>query len=49
MNTLKTMGSLIGAIDPNENFQFDPNFDEFGDYVNRSPSILHLQFHQFTN
>ena len=28
------------AIDPNENFQFDPNFDEFGDYVNRSLSIL---------
>ena len=22
------------AIGPNENFQFDPNFDEFGDYVN---------------
>ena len=20
--------------DPNERFQFDPNFDEFGDYVN---------------
>ena len=27
------------AIDPNERFQFDPNFDEFGDYVNRSLSI----------
>ena len=40
------------AIDPNENFQFDPNFDEFGDYVNRSFSILdilmtHLKSHQF--
>ena len=28
------------AIDPSENFQFDPNFDEFGDYVNRSLSFL---------
>ena len=28
------------AIDPNERFQFDPNFDEFGDYVNGSLSIL---------
>ena len=28
------------ANDPNERFQFDPNFDEFGDYVNRSLSIL---------
>ena len=38
------------AIDPNKNFQFDPNFDEFGDYVNRSLSILemkHPKFHQF--
>ena len=30
------------AIDPNENFQFDPNFDEFRDYVNRSLSILDI-------
>ena len=30
------------AIDPNENFQFDPNFDEFGDYVNISLSILDI-------
>ena len=30
------------AIDPNENFQFDHNFDEFGDYVNRSLSILDI-------
>ena len=30
------------AIDPNEMFQFDPNFDEFGDYVNRSLSILDI-------
>ena len=30
------------AIDPNENFQFDPNFDEFGDYLNRSLSILDI-------
>ena len=30
------------AIDPTENFQFDPNFDEFGDYVNRSLSILDI-------
>ena len=28
------------AIDPNKNFQFHPNLDEFGDYVNRSLSIL---------
>ena len=28
------------AIDPNANFQFDPNRDEFGDYVNRSFPIL---------
>ena len=28
------------AIDPNENFQFDPNFGEFGNYVNRSLSIF---------
>ena len=30
------------AIDPNENFQFDSNFDEFGDYVNRSLSTLDI-------
>ena len=30
------------AIDPNENFQFDTNFDEFGDNVNRSLSILDI-------
>ena len=30
------------AIDPNEMSQFDPNFDEFGDYVNRSLSILDI-------
>ena len=30
------------SIDPNENFQFDPNFDEFGDYVSRSLSILDI-------
>ena len=28
------------AIDPNERFEFDRNYDEFGDYVNRSLSIL---------
>ena len=28
------------AIDATKNFQFDPNFDEFGDYVNRSLSII---------
>ena len=27
------------ANDPNERFQFDPNFDEFGDYVYRSPIL----------
>ena len=35
-------GEPAWAIDPNENFQFDPNFDEFGDYVNRSLSILDI-------
>ena len=30
------------ANDLNEKFQFDPNFDEFGDYVNRSLSILDI-------
>ena len=30
------------VIDPNETFQFNPNFDEFGDYVNRSLSILDI-------
>ena len=39
------------AIDPNERFQFHPNFDEFADYVNRSLSILNIlddtpKFHQ---
>ena len=47
-------GESDWAIDPNENFQFDPNFNEFGDYVNRLLSILDIlddtpQFHQFTN
>ena len=44
MNILKTMGNgePDWAIDPNENFQFDPNFDGFGDYVNRSLSILDI-------
>ena len=28
------------TIDPTKNFQFDPNFDEFGDYVNISLSVL---------
>ena len=27
-------------FDPTEWFQFDPNFDEFGHYANRSLSIL---------
>ena len=31
------------AINPNDRFQFDPNFDEFGDYVNRSLPILDKQ------
>ena len=30
------------AIDLNERFQFDPNFEEFGDYVNGSLSILDI-------
>ena len=30
------------AIDPTKNFQFDLNFDEFGDYVNRSLFILDI-------
>ena len=28
------------ANDPTETFQFDPNFNESGDYVDRSLSIL---------
>ena len=28
--------------DPTERFQFDPNFDEFGDWVNRSLSTLDI-------
>ena len=35
-------GEHVWAIDPNEDFQFDPNFDEFGYYVNRSLSILNI-------
>ena len=35
-------GECDWAIDANKNFQFDPNFDEFGDYVNRSLSILDI-------
>ena len=35
-------GESDWAIDPNENFQFDPNVDEFGDYVNISLSILDI-------
>ena len=31
---METMGSLIGLLIPTENFQFDPNFDEFGNYFN---------------
>ena len=34
------MGSLIVPLIPTK-LRFDPNFDEFGDYVNRSPSILY--------
>ena len=30
------------TIDPNEHFQFDPNFDEFGDFVNRALSSLDI-------
>ena len=39
MIILKTIRSLIGPLIPTK-FQFDPNFDEFGDYVNRSLTIL---------
>ena len=36
-------GESDWAIDCNENFQFDPNFDEFGDYMSfRSLSILDI-------
>ena len=35
-------GEPDSANDPTERFQFDPNFDEFGDYVNRSLSILDI-------
>ena len=38
----KNNGETNWAIDPNESFQFDHNCDEFGDYVNRSQSILDI-------
>ena len=36
------MGSLIGPLIPmkTETFQLDPNFDECGNYVNRSLFVL---------
>ena len=40
MSILKTMGSLIGQLIPTR--KFDPNFDEFGDCVNRALSILDI-------
>ena len=36
------MENLIGQLIPTKTSQFDPNFDEFGDYVNRSLSILDI-------
>ena len=39
MYTQRIMESLIGLNDPTKKFQFDPNFDEFVEYVNRSLSI----------
>ena len=38
----KDNGKPEWAIDPNERFQFDPNFDEFGDSVITSLSILDI-------
>ena len=36
------MGSLIRPLLPTKAFPLDPNFDEFGDYVNISLSILDI-------
>ena len=33
------------ANDPSEKFQLDPNFDEFGEYVNRSLFLTYLMIH----
>ena len=35
-------GETDWANDPTERFQFDPNFDEFGDYINSTLSILDI-------
>ena len=42
MSTQRTKGEPDWAIDSNERFQFDPNFHEFGDDVNRSLSIFDI-------
>ena len=35
-------GEPSWTTDPNDRSQFDPNFDEFGDYVNRAVQILNI-------
>ena len=42
MNILNTMGNLIGQLIPTKTFSLTQTFDEFGDYVNRSLSILDI-------
>ena len=42
MSTQRKKGEPDWAIDPSQRFQFDPNFDEFRDYINRSLSILDI-------
>ena len=36
------MGSPHGSTDPNESFQLYPNFDEFGDYAQRTIETLNI-------
>ena len=35
-------GKPSWTTDPNDRSQFDPNFDEFGDYVNRAIQFLNI-------
>ena len=35
-------GESIGSSDPHERFAFDPNFDEFGDYTQRTIQTLSI-------
>ena len=35
-------GEPLWTTDPNDRSQFDPNFDEFGDYVSKTIQILNI-------